>query len=464
MFDLGLSRATVKFVASHLSADKVHRVPELVWTSLALLVALGIVGGGFSAAFVPLAVTRFVKMPASFVGDAKTSLFLLCASMPIVLGNDALRGVLEATQRFDLVNVVKVPGSICFYLFAALAIPFGVKVPGIVLILISVRLVTACVYLAMCCRAIPNLIKNLTFSREAVGSLASFGGWIMVSNITGPILGNIERFLIASALSVGALAYYSAPCDLVGKLIIFPASIAPTLFPYFSSYNGRGKSDVSDVSSRSIKYLLLVMTPLTALFVCFARDILQFWLGSQFATRSTEVMQLISVMFFLNAFAYIPYTSVQALGRPDLKAMLDIFSLPIYGLSCWWLLGHMGINGAALARLLITVLDTAALYFFASRMKAFSFRDCVSGSLSRAFLASGGLLFIVFLIQSFHRPLIPSLITSAACIICYVGIFWALADPAEKSAIRRLYGILFRVQPTPEIEVGMRPTDTMVAP
>src|ERR1039458_9539689 len=55
MFDLGLSRATVKFVAQNMSPDKVHKVPELVWTSLCLLVGSGCVGGILGAAFVPLA-------------------------------------------------------------------------------------------------------------------------------------------------------------------------------------------------------------------------------------------------------------------------------------------------------------------------------------------------------------------------------------------------------------------------
>src|SRR5579864_9507011 len=138
IFDLGLSRATVKFVSQNLSPDRIHKVPELIWTSLGLLVAFGCAGGILAAAFVPIVVTHFLKMPASFVGEARISLFILCASMPVMLGNDALRGVLEATQRFDLVNYVKVPGSICFYLFAALAIPLGVKVSGIVLILVLV--------------------------------------------------------------------------------------------------------------------------------------------------------------------------------------------------------------------------------------------------------------------------------------------------------------------------------------
>src|SRR5205807_182013 len=237
-------------------------------------------------------------------------------------------GVLEATQRFDLVNYVKVPASICFYLAAALAIPLGIGVVGIVALLVFIRLATAITYLALCFRVIPSLRTTLRFSREALGPLSVYGGWIMVSNITGPIFGYLERFLIASVLSVGTLTFYSAPFDLVSKVIIFPASITPALFPYFSYHGARSRAVVSDTTSRSLKYLFLVMTPVIATFVFFARGILHLWLGTQFANQSTVVMQIIALAFFLNVFAMVPFTSVQALGRPDLKAILDVIALP----------------------------------------------------------------------------------------------------------------------------------------
>jgi O-antigen/teichoic acid export membrane protein len=431
IFDLGLSRATVKFVAQNLSPDRIHKVPELVWTSLGLLVALGCGGGILAAAVVPIAVTHFLKMPASFVGEARTSLFILCASMPVMLGNDAIRGVLEATQRFDLVNYVKVPASICFYLFAALAIPFGVRVSGIVLILVLVRVVTAFLYLALCFRALPNLRGSFGFSRHAIRPLTSFGGWIMVSNITGPIGGNVERFLIAAGLSVGMLTYYSVPFDLVGKIAIFPASIAPALFPYFS-YHGEGKgNEVKDVTSRSIKYLLLVMTPVTSVFIFFAKDILLLWMGPQFAAQSTVVMQIVAILFFFNCFAYIPYTSVQALGRPELKAILDLVALPIYAAGCWWLMRLIGLSGAALAKLLVTILDCSVLYFFAWRMKAFQVRDLVSGPLCRALVVSGGLFMSVYFVHSFRMNLVLSGLLLTFCFALYAVVFWMLAVDEE---------------------------------
>src|SRR5260370_38891851 len=116
IFDLGLSRATVKFVAENLDPENVHKVPELVWTSLSLLVGLGIIGGAVAAFFVPISVTHLFKMPAELAGQARIPLYLLSASMPVMLGNNALRSVLRATQRFDFVHYVKVPPRVPFLL------------------------------------------------------------------------------------------------------------------------------------------------------------------------------------------------------------------------------------------------------------------------------------------------------------------------------------------------------------
>src|SRR5256885_13841074 len=132
---------------SNMSPERLHKIPELVWTSLILLGVMGCTGGLLASVFVPIAVTHWLKMPTSFVHEARIALFALCASMPIMLANNCLRGVLEAAQRFDLVNYVKVPSSVLFYLVAAAVIPFGVHVPGIIALMILVRLASTCAYL-----------------------------------------------------------------------------------------------------------------------------------------------------------------------------------------------------------------------------------------------------------------------------------------------------------------------------
>lgn len=457
IFDLGLSRATVKFVAEHLSPEKVHKIPELVWTSLILLVLLGCAGALLVSSFVPLIVTHLLKMPAAFVGQARTSLFILAASMPVLIGSDTIRGVLEAAQRFDLVNYVKVPASISFYALAALAIPFGVHIAGIVLLLVLVRFATACVYFAFCLRVFPALRSGIRFSRSAVKPLTVFGGWIMVSNITGPILGYLERFLIGSVLSLSLLTYYAAPFDLISKIVVIPTSIVATLFPYFSLQGARGSRAVMDVTGRSLRYLIVLLVPGVAIFGLFARPILQLWLGAQFANTSTDVLQILSIVFFLNCLAYVPYTSVQALGRPDLKAVLDLAVVPTFAVSAWVFMKLWGINGAALAKLLITVIDVTFLYGFAYKMGSFAPKVLWSGVMRRV-IAGGASLVIALELAARANFSLPVTAVSVLLILCGYGAFvWSLVLEFKE---KRTILALLRLQP--QVASGKHPSRTAV--
>jgi hypothetical protein len=79
------------------------------------------------------------------------------------------------------------------------------------------------------------------------------------------------------------------------------------------------------------------------------------------------------------------------------------------------------------------------LYTFAYRLKAFSFRDCVSGPLFRAILVSAGLLAAVFLIRSAHLKLVLAAPLTFLCLLVYAVIFWALAvDEEDRTTISTL--------------------------
>jgi O-antigen/teichoic acid export membrane protein len=433
IFDLGLSRATTKFVAQSLHRDQASRLPGLVYTSMTLQTGLGLLGGLVTAAFVPLLV-RLFRMPPASVGEARTSLYILAMAVPLLLCSNGLRGVLEAAQRFDLVNYVKVPTSISFYLIAAIAIPLHMRVSAIVLWSVLSRVFSLVAYLALCFRVFPQLRGSACFVRKEVPALVSFGGWVMVSNTAGPIFGYMERFVIASVLSVGVLTYYAVPFDLMSKIVIFPASIAPALFPYFSYHGDRPGSVVSDVTARTLKYLLFLMTPVVAVFVVFAHDILKLWMGADFAKQSTVVLQLVAICFLLNAFSYIPFTSVQALGRPDLKAILDIVSLPLFVLYSWMLMKHMGINGAAVAKLTSGFLDALFLFWFAARLKAFSLRDCLSGSFLQGLLVSAGFTAAIFAVKLSGVGLLTATVLVVCCGLLYAIGFWISAIGEEERA------------------------------
>ncbi len=92
---------------------------------------------------------------------------------------------------------------------------------------------------------------------------------------------------------------------------------------------------------------------------------------------------------------------------------------------------RMGVNGAALAKLLVTVFDCGVLYFFAWRLKAFHVRDLISGPLFGAIVTSGGVFAAVYFIHSVHVNLIMSGLLLIVCFLLYMGAFWVVAVDLE---------------------------------
>lgn len=372
IFDLGMGRAATKYVAEALGRGERESIPGLVWSAVAVQTVFGVLGGVLLAAFTPLLVGRFFTIAPELVGEARTSFFLLAVAVPLVLVASSFRGVLEAAQRFDLINAVRVPSGIANYVLSLVGVVLGYRLPAIVLLLLVGRAVSALAFAVLSFRVFPGLGRARRIDRGALSRLLSFGGWVTVSSITIPILTYVEQFLIAGLLTVGALTYYSAPYEMVSRLAIFPAAIAATLFPAYSYYQAHQRELVAELSWRPLKYLIVTAAPLLVVLVLFAPELLDLWLRGDFAVRSTGALRILALSFTLNALSYIPYSAVQGLGRPDLKAKLDLVSVPLFIVLSWLLIPRYGVTGAALAKLGVTVVDTVGLFWLAARLGAFS--------------------------------------------------------------------------------------------
>lgn len=439
LFDLGLGRAMIKFVAEYLGSPKKGEIPNVVWTAVWLQVGLGILGGLLAVFLIPYAVEKVFNIPSGLVSDARSAFYVLAVSLPVLLVGNTFRGVLEAAQRFDLVNYVKVPMAVLGFLFVAAGAGLGLHVTGIVLLLVLLRTATLAAYMFFGFQSFASLKNCLRFDSSAVRKLSSFGGWVMVSNVASPLLTNLERFLIISFISAGALAYYAAPADVISRLTVFPAALALALFPYFSFHGGDGLETVSRISAKGFKYLLFFTVPALALLVFYAHDLLGLWLGSEFADQSATVLQLLAAGFFVNALAYIPYTSVQALGRPDLKAYLDMFEVPLFALLAWLLIVRMGIEGAALAKLIINLVDFVGLFGFARWLGAFRLRDVLSERVPLGVGLSSALLVLVFSVKHLGLTFPAGILLLAVLFSFYAAAVWrwGINEP-ERALVRGL--------------------------
>jgi O-antigen/teichoic acid export membrane protein len=425
LFDLGMGRATTKFVAECLRRHETHMLPALMWTSVGSQLVFGCVGALLAVLATPSIVYRFLNMSPALAEEARSTFLILAGSLPIVLAGNAFRGFLEAAQRFDIVNYIKVPANISIFVLPTLALPFGLRLSGVVFLLVLARLIATLSYLLYCFKLFPSLRSRCSFDVRLMRALFIYGGWVTVSNVVGPLLTYMDRFFVGSLLSMAAVGYYTAPYEAMTKALVFPGSLVATLFPVFSAVDaGESKQRLEDLCARSLKSLLLVLGPVLFLVVVFARQALLLWLGDDFANKSTLVLQILAVGVLINSLAYVPFTVLQGLGRPDLTAKLHLLELPFYAGLLWFLLRRIGLPGAALAWTLRVLFDAFLLFGAALWLKVMSFRN-LGKSIERTVLAVLAFGFLLLLSSLVAQSLTAQALLAGALVPMFVIVVWS---------------------------------------
>jgi O-antigen/teichoic acid export membrane protein len=441
IFDLGLGRATTKYVSEALGKGEGDQVPQIIWTAVTFQAALGFLGALVLFGITDLLVERVLNIPPELFGEAKDTFHLLALSIPLVLVSSSFSGVLEAAQRFDLVNAVRIPSSILTFILPLVGLYLGFGLPGIVALILLARIGTLIALMWMDFGIVPKL-REYTVSFARFSSLFAYGGWVMITSIISPILVYLDRFLIGSLLTIAAVAYYSVPYDMVTRLWIISVSLTMTLFPAFSAMEGvRDRQRLSMFFARSIKYVFLISGTIVVLIVVYAEEILQIWLGGDFVIESTVAMQVLALGVLINSLAQTPFALLQGVGRPDLPAKFHLIELPVYVGIAWILVSQFGIAGAAGAWTIRVVLDTVLLFMATFKVYRISPSLLADDGMKRAIIG-----LVMFAGIAYGLKEVAYALPIAVLSLLFIGLFvvstWAswnfVLDELDREAICKM--------------------------
>jgi O-antigen/teichoic acid export membrane protein len=360
------------------------------------------------------------------------------------------RGMLEAQQRFRLLNLIRIPMSVFSFLGPLVALPFSHSLTTVILVLVGGRLAGLMVHAAACLYVFPAMRHCFPINLSLARPLIEFGGWMTVSNIVGPLMVYMDRFLIGSLLSTAQVAYYSAPFDVVTRLSIIPGSLSSVLFPAFTVSLLRDPARAGLFFRRGLKYLFAAMFPIVLVIVAFAPEGLRLWLGSRFSPVGSSVLRWLAVGVFVNAFAYLPFTAIQSSGRPDRTAKLHLAELPLYLLTLYLLIRGYGILGAAMAWTARLSVEAVLVFWMVSRTlpQGSRFLRKLPASASAALL-------LLYSATLFSSP--PAKIAYVALVLAvFCAAVWRRFTPEERALLRRPISN-HRNRIDPVMEAGGRP-------
>ena len=400
--DVGVNRAATKFISEHLAEADHESACKIVRTGIFANLVMGAVGGVAIALLSPILIHSVFKISGGLEEQARWAFYAASFAVPVLLVQGVFRAALSSFQRFGWINAVDALATGVQWTAAGLLAWKGYGVALVVFSTVLARLAATVAYGIVVVRLFPDLQFFSGTTLHGLSKLLRFGSWVTVSQVISPLLVYLDRVLIASFVSLGAVTLYTVPFEAMGRLRIIPSALVGTLYPAFSERGGEEqRRQLERLYERAIRYLMLLVLPATLYLLVLGPDLFGVWMGTSFARQTTSVLQILAVGVLVNALAPVPYSLLQALGRPDLTGVFHLLELPVYVGMCLWLIPKWGIAGAAMASTVRFSLDAALLFWAAGKYCRCSLRGFWVGAFPRILMVGGVLALALLAIRFF---------------------------------------------------------------
>lgn len=355
LFDLGLGRAVTKEVSEF---DQRHDQSHVVSVCVTAMGLAGVVGlfGGVLVLLIGYGWPGLTgSLPDAIQQEIDTALLWVGLCIPITVITAVLRGIQEGLQRFRVLNLIRGPMGALFYLLPALASYLSSSLLLAVATTVLARLLMLYANYLPCRKLL--LWKRHYFSRAWLKPLFKFGGWLTLSNLVGSFMVYMDRFILAAVVPFSNLTFYTAPFEVVSKVLFLPAALTAALFPALNKHRvaGEGKHIRMKAGAQWLTFAVMFVVVISG--VTFSQPLLSLWLGEAFAEQSAHLVQWLLLGFGFNALAQVTYVALQSEGKNRAVSGLQLLELPFYALLLWVLINEFGMLGAALAWAIRAIVD-----------------------------------------------------------------------------------------------------------
>jgi O-antigen/teichoic acid export membrane protein len=345
LFDLGLGRATAHRIAA-LHAAPAEQRARTFWTALAVNLAMGAVGGLILWQVSAWFFTHHFKVDAAIRPEIIAAAPLLGLSVPVATLTGVMTGALQGRQRFRESTLVSTLSTILFQLF-----PLGIAWlhgPNLVPLLAAALAARVIAIVALWRYTHAEVTRGFAFvfDRAQIATLLKYGGWVTATGLIAPLLVTVDRFAIGATIGAVAVAVYTIPYNLAGRMAVFPAALTNALFPRLSAAAGEEEGTLGLMAGQGLAGMM-TLPVLGAILII--DPFLKLWVGQEIAVQAGLVGKICLIAFWANAFALVPFTRLQARGRPDLVTKILLLEIPPYLLGLYVGLKYWGLPGCALA-------------------------------------------------------------------------------------------------------------------
>ncbi len=359
IFDLSLSAGAIKYLAEYHARNDRQRFAETFWFGLIFYGLLGLAGGALLFAFAAPLLSHLFNVSALLHDDALLALHFAALGFALSQLQNYLLVVPQALQRYD-----RSAGSEAFFgitanIVSAVVALYGDGVAGVVLARVAVScanlLWLACMIYRLDVPLGPALPQRTTCT-----TLAQFSAHTWLSRLASLLHQHADKLLVGSLAGPVALAFYTVPSQLAGRLLGLTYRLASVIYPRVSALAATGEQSALRAlyldATRLLGYLNFAVLGMIALA---GDSFLRRWVGPEFVAEGYPVLLLITAALLADSLTTIPSLVNDGLGHPKITGRFAI-ARGVFGVGLVWVgISVGGIVGAAAAHLLASLLMAA---------------------------------------------------------------------------------------------------------
>ena len=351
---LGISQANVYYI---------NREREPVVQVASNAVALALVSGAVAAVVVWL--VRGILLATVLRGVPDWAVALALVRVPLLLLDNYLYGILQATGKFGVYNVrlllsevlrlVLVTVSLVVFhwgLFAAVCIYTLVGAVNVTWLSVAIR------------RQIPF---TLAVNRPLLLRQLSFGVKSYIQTVTSHLLLRVDVYLVSYFLTPSDTAFYALALHFTEMVLEFPQAVGLVLFPRLTSLP---EEQVHRLTAQACRRTLLMTAPAALALAVLGPYVITLWYGEPYAPAGAPLPWAAVGVAAMSIFVIVT-RDFTSRGNQRVNIIAGLFALVSNVALNFFLIPRFGIVGAAQATAISysgACVVLLAFYVFASRI------------------------------------------------------------------------------------------------
>ncbi len=363
--DLGLGRALTQMVASLRGEQRLIAIPDTLATASRITLLAGFVGAVLIVMFGMMGGASMIQTQSTPESEIQLSILLLAIALPAQAMSATYKGLNEAFMNFKGVSLLRAGLGIINFAGPYAVSLFTTQLPWLVSTLVVSRLASLLIYRQLAAQCLHRELETqhpARYSFVIAKKLFSFGGWVTVSSVIGPILVQADRFFIAAMISASAVSVYVLPYEVVVQSLVLVGAISSVMFPGLSKLMKEQPNAWQPYFQKWLVRVAVFMGCVCLILIFILPWLLPKWIGENLDHQSILIGQILCVGVFANSVGSMFYSVLHASGRADLTAKMHIIELPLYVASLYFLIGYYGLLGSALAWVARMIFDFMALF------------------------------------------------------------------------------------------------------